>query len=201
MRVAIVYLIILIAMRFMGKRMVAEVGRADIVARVSLAAAIGLPIQRPGRGLLVALVIVAVIVGVGRLLAWMAFKNKTFEKTFQGNYAPLVADGVIDRQRLNKVRITKERLFAALRAENIRHLGEVERLYMEANGEFSLVEKKGSEPGLSVIPQWDGELRDRQQRTGILLCKECGSIWKEGAGGCFHCGGKEQEAAVISQPG
>src|SRR4028118_1918930 len=68
-RVAIIYILVLLAMRLLGKRMTAKVSRSELVARVSIAAAVGLPIQRPNRGLLGAAAVVFVIVFVGRLLS------------------------------------------------------------------------------------------------------------------------------------
>jgi uncharacterized membrane protein YcaP (DUF421 family) len=196
-RVAIVYLLILIAMRVMGKRMTAEISRAELVARVSLAAAVGLPIQRPNRGLLGATVIVIVIVAIGRLLASISFKNPRFEKTYLGYYATLVKDGVLDVQRMKKIKITKERLFAALRSEGIRHLGQVKRFYIEANGKFSFVKEKDEKPGLSVIPSWDTELRLRQQQTDKKMCSSCGYTWNDSLRRCTNCGKEKSESAVL----
>jgi len=196
-RVAIVYLMILLAMRFLGKRMIAEVGRADVVARVSLAAAVGLPIQRPGRGLLVAAVIVIVIVLVSRYFNWLTVKRKKFEKSFQGIYAPLVIDGVINKKHIDSARITREDVFAALRSENIRHLGQVERLYIEADGKFSLVEKEDAQPGLSVIPEHDEQMRKRQEQSDVLVCNKCGDVWNDADSSCKNCGDTAHEKAII----
>lgn len=197
LRVAIIYIMILIAMRSIGKRLPAEISRAEMVARVSIAAAVGLPIQRPTRGLLGAVVIAMVIVLVGRWLAAIAFKSPRFEKAYQGYYATLVKNAVLDRKRMKKIRITQERLYAALRDEDVRHLGQVERLYIEANGKFSIVKAKEEQPGLSVIPSWDGELRKRQRETDVILCKSCGTKWKDGLEKCEHCEGKETEKAIL----
>ena len=196
-RVAIIYILILIAMRSLGKRMTAEVSRAELVARVSIAAAVGLPIQRPARGLLGAAIVAIIVVFVGRWLAALAVKSVRFEKVYQGYYATLVSDGVLDRQRMKKIRITQERLFAGLRSEGVRHLGQVKRFYMEANGEFSLVCAENEQPGLSVIPEWDAEMRQRHQQTDVLLCKGCGQARKEKPGACSHCGGGETEIGVL----
>jgi uncharacterized membrane protein YcaP (DUF421 family) len=196
LRVAIVYIMILVAMRLMGKRMIAEVGRADIVSRVSLAAAVGLPIQRPNRGLLVAAVIVMIIVFVSRLFAWWSVRSKKFEASYQGRYASLVEDGVINAARLKSTRITRQEVFAALRGEGIRHLGEVERLYMEADGSFSLVKKDEAKPGLCIIPEYDHELRNRQQKSNKEVCVHCGAEWKLASAACNNCGNESMETAI-----
>jgi uncharacterized membrane protein YcaP (DUF421 family) len=197
LRVALVYLLIFISIRFMGKRLMAEMERADLVARVSLAAAVGLTIQRPGRGILVSVVIVLVIIFVGRWLAVLVYKNARFERAFQGKYSTLVSDGVIDIPLLNKLLITRERLFSALREENIRHLGQVQRFYMEADGKFSLVREKHAEAGLSVIPDWDPALLEKQKRSEATFCSGCGMIRKNPQPTCPHCGSSRFESGIL----
>jgi uncharacterized membrane protein YcaP (DUF421 family) len=196
-RVAVVYLLIFISIRFMGKRMIAEMARADLVARVSLAAAVGLAIQRPGRGLLVSAVIVMVIIFVGKWLSALVYKNYNFERSFQGKYSMLVKDGVVDVKLTNKLLISKERLFSALREENIKHLGQVQRFYMEADGKFSLVKAEDPQTGLSIIPLWDQELRERQQKSDHPYCSNCGSKWNHEQTDCAHCGDKQNEPGIL----
>ena len=98
---------------------------------------------------------------------------------------------------MKKIRVTRERLFAALRSEGIKHLGQVKRLYMEANGEFSLVNADDERPGLSVIPQWDEDFRSRQKQMETMLCKTCGSEWKDTWSTCANCTERNMEAAII----
>lgn len=193
-KVAIIYLIILIAIRLMGKRMTAELDRADIVARVSLAAAVSLPIQRPGQGLLTAAIIVMVIVITGRLLAAWTTHNTKFERIFNGTYAILVTNGIINQQELKKIQVTQERLFAALRKHGIKHLGQVKRFYIEENGKFSLVKNDKEKPGLAVIPHWDKDLLQQQKQTNIQLCISCGSACENDI---CKCGGNKLGTAIL----
>jgi uncharacterized membrane protein YcaP (DUF421 family) len=196
-RVAVIYLLIQVAMRLFGKRMTAQVSRTERVARVSLAAAVGLTIQRPSRGILSSIVIITVIVLVGRWLAHLAFKSRKFEIAYQGYDATLVKDGVLNLGSMLKIRITKERLYAELRGKGIRHLGQVKRLYMEANGDFSIVENEKEIPGLAIIPGWDHEMCSRQQKTAELVCKNCGAKGSKSAGTCNHCNGTAFEPAIL----
>jgi hypothetical protein len=46
----------------------------------------------------------------------------------------------------------RERLFAHLRGEEVRSDGETARVYLEANGPFSVVNLKPAVAGLSIIP-------------------------------------------------
>jgi len=55
-------------------------------------------------------------------------------------------------------------LFAQLRGEGVKQLGEVKRLYFEANGSFSLIKKDHPQPGLIIIPGFDKELSEAQNK-------------------------------------
>ena len=175
-RAAVIYLMLTIAMRLLGKRMSSQLGRNDMIAMVTLAAAIGVPLQAPDRGLLPAIIIAVIVVYLGRLIAAKAFSNQIFEKFSQGNVDILVADSVMRPERMKVVRLSRERLIAQLRSNGIKHLGQVKRLYMEANGSFTLIPKKDIKPGLSIIPAWDDEYnRQLNKHSDIKVCEYCGN--------------------------
>src|SRR3978361_131613 len=72
-RALFVYLFLMGAMRLLGKRMSSTLGRNEMVAMVTLAATIGIPLQTPDRGLLPALMIGVIVVLIGRWIALKAF--------------------------------------------------------------------------------------------------------------------------------
>jgi len=51
-RAAVVYLVLMLSMRLMGKRMSSQLSRNELATLVSLAAAVGVPMMAPDRGLL-----------------------------------------------------------------------------------------------------------------------------------------------------
>ncbi len=198
-RIFIIYLLLMVSMRLLGKRMSAQISRNEMIVLVSLAAAIGVPLQTPERGLLPAVIIAIVVVGIGRLVAKIAFKNQSFERITQDNYCTLVSDAVMDLQNMRQTRITPERLFAELRSEGISQLGEVKRLYIEANGSFTLIKEKDPKPGLSVIPPWDHDFVNEQQKQPQQVCKDCGHLrqdQEDASGKCSNCGSEEWDEAV-----
>jgi uncharacterized membrane protein YcaP (DUF421 family) len=193
-RVVLIYLLIIMAIRFMGKGMNAELGRTELIARVSLAMAVGMAIERPERGLLVSTLIVLIIISVDRVVTLLVFYRKGFEKKYCGVPVLLVSDGILDYKRIKKIPLSKERVFAALRQEGIKHLGEVKLFYIEANGKFSLLKEKPAKSGLPIIPRWDQELRDRQKKTDRLFCTDCEMHCE--AGKMCPCGCDEQEQGI-----
>lgn len=197
LRIAFLYLLLMIAMRFLGKRMASQLTRNETAALVSLGAAVGVPMLAPERGLLPGLVVTMVVACTSRLISLWSARSVEVESATQGKSDVLIKDAVIVYKKMISTRITKERLCAQLRASQIVHLGEVERLYVEANGNFSLVKMKIPKPGLSVIPEMDKDFSAHLKTDSILVCHECGlENPKHSLTRCPNCGNINWVSAV-----
>ena len=200
-RMTVLYLVLLTGLRLMGKRMAGQLSRTEQAALVSLAATVGLPILSPDRGLVAPLLIAAIIVLMQRLVVHWAARRPRVEHALQANVITLVADGVLKLDAMEHAVLSHERLYAQLRGESLEHLGQVRRLYMEANGTFSLVEEEEHpQPGLSLVPGWDKEFRKLQPAAaGRFACCNCGWVAKAPqapATACPKCGAATYEPAV-----
>lgn len=194
-RIFFVYLLVLVSVRIMGNRMASDLSKVELVSRIMLAAAIGMPLQAPDRGLLGSVVVAIVAVVAERVISHRAARSRKFEILSQDNIASLVVDSVMHLDTMKSTRITRERLFAQLRSEEVEHLGEVERFYFEANGSFTLIKKEKPSPGLSVLPDWDKEMREDQEKAGKKVCTICGTLKTDDPFCC--CGSKNWQEAVI----
>jgi hypothetical protein len=199
LRIVVIYLLLMVSMRLMGKRMASQLSRNEMIAMVSLAAAIGVPLQSPDRGILAAVVISIVVIAVQQLAAWLASRNEKLESVTQGDLTVLVADGHINLHNMKKTGITRERVFAQLRGQGIRHLGEVKRLYFEASGSFTFIPADEDVPGLIVLPLHDPAFHRKVCRpTERLACGRCGQLMpqSQGINRCAVCGGDQLITAV-----
>jgi uncharacterized membrane protein YcaP (DUF421 family) len=202
-RLAIMYLLLIVSMRIMGKRMSSQLSRNEMAAVASLAAAVGIPLMNPDKGILPAVVIAGVIITYQILVAKRAARNVKFESLTQDRLDILVEDGVLQLEAMLAARISRERIFAQFRNEGISHLGMVKRLYFEAGGAFSLLEATEAIPGLSVVPEWDTDMEsDLHIKLLNEVCYDCGNMdSKEDAKGkrcCSNCGNSHWVKAVIA---
>jgi uncharacterized membrane protein YcaP (DUF421 family) len=205
-RAFFIYFLLMLSMRLMGKRMAGQVSRLELATITALASAIGVPILAPERGLVPAVIICGVVVLVSRHISRLSVRNERFELQSQGGGDSLLEDGVLRFRVMRRVRVTRERLFAHLRSEQMTHLGTVKRVYMEADGNFAIIAAPEEKPGLSVLPASDHTFQTRRQAaTDLIICRTCG-IKKEGntvAGKgrerCGNCGGNGWTNAVTTQ--
>lgn len=175
LRTVVVYIILMVSMRLMGKRMASQISRLELTAMISLAAAIGVPVLSPEQGLIPAVIIAAVVVFVQRLISSKNLKSKKFERITIGDVSIMVKDGVFQKDLMNKALISNERLQAQMRHEKVVHSGEIFRLYLEADGSFSTIKAENPVPGLGLIPAFDQDFFDLMlEKTDIRICANCG---------------------------
>lgn len=200
-RVFFLYLLIIVSMRLIGKRMGPQLTRNEMAALVSLAAAVGIPMQSGTRGVLPALVAAAIVVGIARAIAWLSTRSQKFERLALDDVDILVKDGCLQMKALRITGISRELVRAQLRSYGLDHMGKVRRLYLEANGVFTLQELENPQPGLSLFPEYDHEMAGRQRRMPeCFACGNCGYLARGARpeGSCLNCGAVRWSEAVLS---
>ena len=126
-RAVVTYVILLVAMRLMGKRVAGQMSALELTIVVTLGAAIGVPLQAPDRGMVPAVVILLVAVVYQRGLNFWAFKSRKAELAFQGDVSLIVKEGCLDLGEMCAAVLSRERLFSVLREQGLVHLGQVKR--------------------------------------------------------------------------
>lgn len=204
-RTALIYLILLVSMRLMGKRMSTQLSRNEMAAVASLAAAVGIPLMNPDKGMLPAVVVAIVIIIYQIVIARKAAVSKKFESLTQDKYNMLVKDGVLNTSAMMLTRISRDRVFSQLRSEGLNNLGTVKRLYFEAAGNFSILMESRPKPGLTVLPEWDEEIAEELQVVvDRQVCQYCGSsepIERESKMICKNCQHDVWVNAVVNKEG
>lgn len=200
-RIVVIYLLLVVSMRIMGKRMSAMLSRNEMISMISLAAAIGIPIQDPERGLLPAFIIAGVVIGVQRIVSVNTIGNPGFETTVVGNISSMAKDGRLQLENMRKSRVTRERMLTEFRLMEVVSLGRVQRAYLEANGAFTIYLYEDHErEGLCILPDWDKEYHaELSMPDGKYACASCGNLTEseeEPEDTCNHCGHKQWSRAV-----
>jgi uncharacterized membrane protein YcaP (DUF421 family) len=190
LRLIVLYATLVIAMRLRGRRMSSQLTRNELLGLVTLAGAAGPAVQDPTRGLLPAIVSAATVVLVQRGYVRLTVRSERIERFFDGDPARLVCDGRLELDVIRHNGISRQRLFAELRAAGILQLGAVERVYLEPSGTFCVLPRHTPREGLSLVPEWDPELLAEQTPAeGVSACFECGALTREQAPPphCPHC--------------
>jgi len=192
------YLFMLFIVRLLGKRMAGELTITEMVLMITLGGSVAVAMQVPEGGALIGFVVLICAFVFERIVSKLTLASKKFETVSQGSVAILIRDGVLQKDKMKDTRVTKEQLFAALRHEKVHQLGQVERLYLEAGGGFSIYKYKNDAPaGLAVYPEEDTILEEKKASGDMQACYDCGFLLPVTMKSeCNHCHGNKWVKAI-----
>ncbi|GAB3695342.1 DUF421 domain-containing protein [Spirosoma flavus] len=176
-RTTLIYLILLVIMRLLGKRMNGQLTNLELIVMLTMGAIVSPAMQLPDRGLLASVLALLCALIFLRGTNLLGFKSSKTERQIQGTETVLVKDGIIQLDKMAENRLSHQQVFAAIRSGNVYNLGKVKRLYLEAYGMFSIYQDEQEKPGLSVLPPSDDEVRRIHQhpKEKLLACTNCGN--------------------------
>jgi uncharacterized membrane protein YcaP (DUF421 family) len=142
LRSVVVYLFILLAFRFTGKRQVGQLTPFDLVVLLIISnvvqnALIGSD-NSLGGGILGAVTILA----LNFLVVEMTFRFKPARRLLEGEPTLLVHNGRVIRHNMDREKITQEDLLSSLRRNGLADVEKVRFAVLEENGQISVIPKQ-----------------------------------------------------------
>lgn len=199
-RAIVIFCVLLAVVKWLGKRMSGQLTITELGIMIMLGAVVAPPMESPERGIFMGIMILFLILFYHRSLTFWGVKNPKVERITQGKLSILVKDGIIQVQEAKKTGVTHAQIFAVLRKKKIYNLGQVNRLYLEACGLFSVFETKESKPGLSLLPHLDDDIHQIHDYAadGLVACIICGNTKtvKQENEACDKCGNTQWDKAV-----
>jgi uncharacterized membrane protein YcaP (DUF421 family) len=196
-RTLITYIFFLFVMKWLGKRMNGQITIIEFVVMITLGAIISSPMQLADRGIAPAMIaLLATLFFLKEINLW-SFKNSKFEHLVQGYPNILVKDGILKLDEMETNRVSRAQLYGVLRAKQIRHLGMVKRVYIEACGLFTIYQNEKAVEGLSILPPDDKEIFCHQPKGVDFACTNCGKVEKVQPNQCSNCGEIRFENAIL----
>jgi uncharacterized membrane protein YcaP (DUF421 family) len=201
-RAFVVYVLLLLVLRLLGKRMSGQLTNVELGVMIVLGGIVAVPLEIAERGMLPGLLLLVVVLGVQRGLGYLESRWRRAEAIILGRGSTLVSDGVVQLAALRHARISQQQLFSTLRAAKVRQLGELERVYLETYGFFSLRRRKEPRPGLPVLPDDDPGIAARLVADGTyLVCSYCGLGVLTRPPRCDNCRHEDFRPAVKAADG
>lgn len=180
LRTSVVFLWLLLLLRIAGKRGVSQLSPLELAIVIGLGSAVGDAMFYAEVPLVHALLVMALVIGLHRLVAHLIISQEKVETFLEGTPVELVRDGVIQVQGLRRSSLSREDLFERLRPAGVRQLGQVQRAYFEQDGQLSVFCHAGPDAprGLPLVPPWDLEAPPAlpQDHAGLAACLRCGRV-------------------------
>ena len=180
LRTIILYLVLIFAVRLMGKRQIGEMEPAEFVVTMLVANLAAIPMQDGAIPLYSGLVPILTVLGLELVLSGAILRSVNLRKLLCGKPVILIDNGKILQDNLRSARINLDELTGHLREKDVLDIRTVQFAILETNGNLSVFpypkEKPASakDAGISAGKQYlpvtileDGYLsRDNLRRAG-----------------------------------
>lgn len=159
-RVSIIYLLVLVVMRLMGKREISQMQPFELVIAIMIADLASVPMSDTGIPIFNGIIPILALLLFQILISILNMKSIKFREIICGKPAILIFRGKIDEKALIKEKITINELEERLRQNNIFNFGDVEFAILETNGQISVIqkpEKRNTTPeDFGILPEYQG---------------------------------------------
>lgn len=138
-RALILYLLLVITVRLMGKRQLGELEPSEFVVAILIADLASVPMQDAGIPLLSGVIPILTVLALELILSVLAMRFRFVRRMLSGNPVLLMQDGQILAKNLAKTRITVDELLQHLREKEIVDLSSVQYAILEVDGQISAI--------------------------------------------------------------
>ena len=140
-RTVLIYILIIIAMRIMGKRQLGELQPVELVVTLLISDMAAVPMQESGLPLLSGVLPIMILVALELLLSGLMLKSPRFSRLVSGNPIILVKEGELQQAAVKKMRMTVDDFMESLRQQGVFNPEDVACAIVEPNGHISLMMK------------------------------------------------------------
>ncbi len=137
-RTIILYLILILVIRLMGKRQVGQLEPAEFVVTMLVANLAAIPMQDGAIPLFSGLVPILTVLGLELILSVLAVKNMGVRRALCGKPVILIENGKILQKNLEKTRVSLDELTGHLRQKDVLDPSQVQYAILETNGSLSV---------------------------------------------------------------
>ena len=141
-RTLLIYILLNITLRTLGKRQIGELEVAELVTTLLLSELATTAISDPDVPLAFSFLPILLIISFELLTSDIKNRSPILKRLFEGSPGVLISRGVLDQEALRKMRISVEELLCAFRLQGVESLGDVYYAILEQNGQLSVILRK-----------------------------------------------------------
>lgn len=157
-RTLILYSLVVISLRIMGKRQIGELQPSELVVAIMISDLATVPMSESAIPLLYGIVPIFTLVFSETLLSYLCMKSSKVRLAVTGRPTYIIRNGVIDQKEMRKARYSISDLMEELRMLDIFDISKVSCALLETNGKISVVTKENeSERGYVLV--CDGQIQ------------------------------------------
>ena len=149
-RTVILYLLIIFALRAMGKRQVGELSPSEFVITLLASELATIPMQNSGTPLIYGIMPILALLALEILISSLFLKSRRIRKIAVGKTSILIENGKINQSEMRRLRLTLDELLEELRLKGFIDINLVKYAILESNGELSVFHFSKYQPATRV---------------------------------------------------
>ncbi len=141
LRTLILYIVVIIAMRIMGKRQIGQLQPFELAVAIMISELASVPMQNTGIPLVNGIIPILTMLAAQILISYISLKSSRARNIICGRPSILISAGKINEQVFRNELYTLTDLLEQLRSKDIYDIADVEYAILETNGQLSVVPK------------------------------------------------------------
>ena len=158
-RAIILYILVLIVMRLMGKREIGQLQPFELVISIMIADLASIPMTDTGVPISNGIIPILGLLVMHLMISLINMKSIKAREVICGKPTILVYRGKIDEKALKKERFTIIELEERLRGNNVFNLGDVEYAILETSGQVTVIQKPEKRTTIpedfNIVPEYE----------------------------------------------
>lgn len=159
-RAIVIYIIVLVVMRLMGKREIGQLQPFELVISIMIADLASIPMAEVGIPITNGIIPIFGLLVMHLLISLLNMKSLKAREIICGKPRILIYRGKIDEKALIKERFTINELEERLRGKDIMNLADAEYVILETSGEISVIQKPNKRNTIpedfNIMPEYEG---------------------------------------------
>ena len=167
-RTVILYLVLIIVIRLMGKRQIGQMEPSEFVVTMLVANLASIPMEDNGIPLFSGLIPILTVLGLELVLSTLSLRSIRFRKLLCGKPVILIENGNILQDNLRKTRVTLDELTGHLREKDVLDPRAVQYAILETNGNLSVFPYPAERPATAK----EAGITPRKQHLPITVISD-----------------------------
>lgn len=164
-RTLLLYTMVVIVMRIMGKRQIGELQPFELVIAIMLSELAAVPMQDTGIPLIHGIIPILTLMILEVALSYITLKSKALRKIICGTPNVLIMNGKLVERELKKLRFNLSDLMEELRISGYLNISDIEFAIMETSGKLSIIPKSDKTP----ISRKDMNIKQPEENLPITI--------------------------------
>ena len=159
-RSIVLYIIVLIVMRLMGKREIGQLQPFELAISIMIADLASIPMTDTGVPIFNGIIPILGLLIMHLIISLINLKSSRAREIICGRPSILIYRGKINEKNLRKERFTINELEESLRGNNVINLGDVEYAILETSGQVTVIQKPDKRNTIpqdfNIMPEYEG---------------------------------------------